>query len=391
MNVVILSPHFPPNHINYARAVKRCGDTALGIGDSPTISDELRQTLDEYVYVPDMMNYDDMVRTLGYLTSKYGKLDRLDSQNEWWLGIESHLRLDFNIYGQKPEQTDVNRSKLGMKEVARSANLPVARGCEVESLAQLRAFIDEVGYPIVVKPVVGVGASATYAIHDDEELSHCFEYIHGRYICEEFIKGDTVTFDGFVDRHGQILFHTSHEYNASVMDCVNDARSMFYFNRIKVDPVLEDLGRRCVEAFKVRERFFHIEWFRTKNRTATEEPKYCFLEINVRPPGLYTIDMMNYSADISLYDMWAASFHDQRIYDDDEVVVKYSVGFAGRRINEHFKHSHEEIMADFSDSVVMSEPVPGAYADAMGEFFYLVRHKDEQRVLDIIKFIIEVE
>jgi hypothetical protein len=99
--------------------------------------------------------------------------------------------------------------------------------------------------------------------------------------------------------------------------------------------------------------------------------------------------MMNYSADISLYDMWAASFHDQRLYED--TTVKYSVGFAGRRINEHFKHSHEDIMMAFSDSVVMSEPVPGAYADAMGEFFYLVRHKDEQRVLDIIKYIIEVE
>ena len=78
MNVVILSPHFPPNHVNYARAVKKYGDTALGIGDSPDISEELRNTLDEYVYVPDMMNYDAMIRTIGYLTSKYGKIDRID-------------------------------------------------------------------------------------------------------------------------------------------------------------------------------------------------------------------------------------------------------------------------------------------------------------------------
>ena len=386
MNVIILSPHFPPNHINYARAVKKNGDTALGIGDSPNPSQELIDTLDEYVYVPDMMNYDAMVRTVGYLTSKYGKIDRIDSQNEWWLGIEAQLRLDFNIFGQKPAQTDVNRSKLEMKRVARAAGLPVARGGEVESIDQLRDFIKQVGYPIVVKPVVGVGASATYALNNDEELDHCFEFIHGRYICEEFIHGDIVTFDGFVDRHGKILFQTSHEYNSGVMESVNDAKSLYYYNHITVDPVLEKLGRKCVEAFDVKERFFHIEWFRTKNRTATSEPEYCFLEINVRPPGLYTIDMMNYSADISLYDVWASSFHDAHIYDDAK--VKYSVGFAGRRVNENFKYSHEDIMSHYSDCMVMAEPVPGAYADAMGEFFYLVRSTDEKKVLDILKFIL---
>jgi len=383
MNVIIISPHFPSNHINYARCLKKYGDTALGIGDSPDISDELRNTLDEYVYVPDMMNYDAMVRTVGYLTSKYGKIDRIDSQNEYWLGIESRLREDFNVFGQKPAQTDINRSKLEMKRVARNAGIPVAEGMEVESLDQLRAFIKKVGYPIVVKPVVGVGASATYAINNDEELSHCFEYIHGRYICEQYIRGDIVTFDGFVDRTGRIIFQTSHEYNAGVMESVNEARSIFYYNVVHIDPKLEELGRKAVEAFNVRERFFHIEWFRTKK----DPTEYCFLEINVRPPGLFTIDMMNYSADIDLYETWAASFHD--CYPFYGARPKYSIGFAGRRVNENFKHSKDEILAQFSDCLVMAEPVPGSYQDAMGEFFFLVKHHDQNRVLEILRYILE--
>ena len=384
MNVIILSPHFPPNHIHYARAVKKYGDTALGIGDSPEISEELRNTLDEYVYVPDMTNYDAMLRTVGYLTSKYGKIDRIDSQNEFWLGIESRLREDFNIFGQRPAQTDINRSKLEMKRVARLEGIPVAEGMEVEDVEQLRAFVKRVGYPIVVKPVVGVGASATYALTCDEELEHCFEYIHGRYICEQFIKGDIVTFDGFVDRHGRITFKTSHEYNAGVMESVNEARSIYYYNVTEIDPRLEELGRKAVAAFDVRERFFHIEWFRTQ----ASPTQYCFLEINVRPPGLYTIDMMNYSADIDLYEAWAASFHEHYPYLDAK--VKNSIGFAGRRVNEHFKHSTEEILSQFSDCVVMAERVPGAYADAMGEFFFLVRHPNVERVREILKYILEL-
>ncbi|MBQ9243733.1 MAG: ATP-grasp domain-containing protein [Proteobacteria bacterium] len=384
MNVIILSPHFPPNHINYARALKAYGDTALGIGDSPWICDELRDTLDEYVYVPDMTNYDAMLRAVAYLTSKYGKIDRIDSQNEFWLGIESQLREDFNIFGQKPAQTDINRSKLEMKRVARAAGIPVAEGMEVEDVHQLREFAKKVGFPLVVKPVVGVGASATYPLNNEDDIEHCFEYIHGRYIVEQYIHGDIVTFDGFVDRHGRIIFKTSHEYNAGVMECVNEAQSIYYFNVTEIDPLLEALGRKCVAAFDVRERFFHIEWF----RTAKNPTRYCFLEINVRPPGLYTLDMMNYSADIDLYRAWAGAFHESYPYVDAK--LKYSVGFAGRRVNVHHKHSNEEILSQFSDCMVKAEPVPGAYSDAMGEFYFLVRHPDKDRVLEILKYILEV-
>ena len=98
--------------------------------------------------------------------------------------------------------------------------------------------------------------------------------------------------------------------------------------------------------------------------------------------------MMNYSADIDLYEVWAASFHENYPFLDAK--AKYSSGFAGRRVNEHFRHSNEEILAQFSDCMVMAEPVPGAYADAMGEFFFLVKHKSVERVREILKYILEL-
>lgn len=381
MNVILLSPHFPSNHINYVRAIKKLGDVALGIGDSPNISDELRSLLDEYVCVPDMTNYDSTMRAVAYLTSKYGKIDRIDSQNEFWLEIEARLREDFNIFGQKTAQTDINRSKVAMKRIAKEAGLPVARGIKVEDIDQVRRFAKKVGYPIVLKPDIGVGASATHCIKNDKDLVDCFSKIDVLYICEEFINGDIVTFDGFVNRHGEIEFYTSHEYSIGIMESVNKARSLYYFNRTKIDPILVELGKRCVEAFDIKERFFHAEWFRTKPNT------YCFLEINIRPPGLYTIDMMNFSADVDLYEMWAASFHDKRVFTDHE--IKYSIGFAGRRSNVVHKHSNETIKQRFSEHMVIAAPVPGAFSGAMGEYFFLVKHPDEKRVIEILDYILE--
>jgi len=42
-----------------------------------------------------MHNYDEMLRALGYFTHRYGKIDRIDSLNEYWLETEARLRTDF--------------------------------------------------------------------------------------------------------------------------------------------------------------------------------------------------------------------------------------------------------------------------------------------------------
>ena len=50
-----------------------------------------------------MHQYDELLRALGYFTHHYGKIDRLDSLNEYWLETEAQLRTDFNIPGLKTD------------------------------------------------------------------------------------------------------------------------------------------------------------------------------------------------------------------------------------------------------------------------------------------------
>ena len=47
-----------------------------------------------------------------------------------------------------------------MKESYIAAGVPVARHHIVSTLAEARAFIKEVGYPVIVKPDNGCGAEA---------------------------------------------------------------------------------------------------------------------------------------------------------------------------------------------------------------------------------------
>ena len=101
MNCIFLSPHFPPQYHRFCRQLKLAGANALGIGDAPydTLAPEVREALSEYYRVERMDDYDQLLRACGHFTHRYGKIDRIDSLNEYWLGIEARLRDDFNVFG----------------------------------------------------------------------------------------------------------------------------------------------------------------------------------------------------------------------------------------------------------------------------------------------------
>ncbi len=130
MNFVFLSPHFPPNYYQFAAALKNHGVTVLGLADEnyDSLRPELKSVLTEYFRVNNMHNYDELVRALGYFTHRYGKLDRLDSHNEYWLETEARLRTDFNIPGIRSDQIDRIKRKSRMRETFLKAGIKVARG-----------------------------------------------------------------------------------------------------------------------------------------------------------------------------------------------------------------------------------------------------------------------
>ena len=60
--------------------------------------------------------------------------------------------------------------------------------------------------------------------------------------------------------------------------------------RRTIDPAVEEAGSKILKAFDVRERFFHIELFQT-----TKDNRIIALEVNMRPPGAWITDAMNYT------------------------------------------------------------------------------------------------
>ena len=164
-NFVFISPTFPKNYYQFPKAWKEIGGTSLCIGEDPYdyLSEELKAATDEYYQVRSLMDYDEVYRAVAWFAHKHGKIDWLESNNEFWLEQDARLRTDFNITsGDKT--ADVSRFKLksNMKAYYEKAGVPVARYHLVTTLEEGKKFIEEVGYPVIVKPDNGVGANAVY-------------------------------------------------------------------------------------------------------------------------------------------------------------------------------------------------------------------------------------
>jgi biotin carboxylase len=361
------------------------GVTVLGIGDTPyeQLSNELKYALTEYYKVENMESYDQLLRAVAFFTHKYGKIDRICSLNEYWLEKEAMLRTDFNVQGVRSDGIHTIKCKSKMKDKFKEAGINVAEGKIIHSIAQAKALIKKVGYPVIAKPDNGVGAANTFMIHDEDELEEFFENKGGHeYIMEEYIDGDLYSFDGLTDRDGNPVFYTSHLFNTGVMQSVNQGQDFYYYSLREIPKDLEDAGLKALKAFDTKESFFHIEFFRRKS-----DDKIVALEVNMRPPGGLTTDMFNFANDINIYQEWANIIVNNKFtaqYDR-----KYHCCYIGRKYINKYTHSHDDIMAKYGEFIVMESGIPDVSSAAIGNYAFLARSQDLKKIQEIVKYVLE--
>jgi hypothetical protein len=371
LNVVFLSPHFPPNWYQFVIGLQRAGATVLGVGDAPydELRPELRAALTEYYRIGDLGSYDELVRAMGWLIHRHGRIDRLDSLNEHWLELEAALRTDFNIEGIRSNSIAVIKHKSLMKERFERAGLNPARGRICRTEAELREFIGEVGFPVIAKPDVGVGAARTYRLADEIDVDH---YLHDRpntdYIVEEFIDGEIVTYDGLTNALGEVVFATSLNLETTVLDAVNLGRDMAYWIGRSIPPDLEAAGLAVARAFDVRERPFHFEFFRLADGSLRP------IEVNMRPPGGPSVDMANWANDLDFYQQWANVVVGGAF--TVPVTRPWNVMFVSRREGRSYRLTHEEVLARFAPWLVFHGRIEPLFSNAMGDYAYILRDRE---------------
>ena len=233
MNFVYISPQFPKTNWEFCDRLKKNGVNVLGIADIEydQLDEKLKNALTEYYKVSSLENYDDVLKAIGFFTHKYGKIDWIESNNEYWLANDARLRTDFNVVtGIKSDKINNIKEKSKMKKFYKKAEIPAAAYSLVTTLAKAKKFIKEVGYPVITKPDNGVGASDTHKIKNEEELKEFFETKNKdiKYIMEQFVDGDLVSYDAIINSKGEPVFETG-IFEPTIMDIVNEGLDVFYY------------------------------------------------------------------------------------------------------------------------------------------------------------------
>ena len=392
MNYVFISPSYPVTCTYFIDRLNRQGVTVLGIGDTPydELNGRLKSALTEYYYVDSLEDYDKVYRAAAFFIHKYGRIDWLESLNEYWLQTDARLRTDFNIAsGTREDKVGELVQKSGMKKVFLDAGIPTARQTVVTDLAAAKAFTAQYGYPVIVKPDIGAGATGARKIETEEELAAFFEELPPEpYVMEEFLCGDICTYDAVVDSRCEPLFESMCTY-PPVIDSVSNDENIHYYTSPEMPERLRELGRKTVKAFGAGSRFVHFEFINISKdyKGIGKAGDFAVMEVNMRPAGGHDPDMMNYAQSTDVFSIYAEMVtQDGRRMPSGE---SYYCAYAARKDGHSFAHSHEEIMERYGDGIVMQEEMPPIDWPSMGRYVYMARFKKKEEMDGFFRFVLE--
>lgn len=378
MDLLYLSPEFPPNFANFILQLNRHGTQvwALGEADFFDMPAPVRESIRYYVRtdLTSATAVEIALETLLDAKAAMGgprRFDVVESHNEIWLGLEAHINRLLDIPGIRPEDLGRLKQKSAMKRQFMACGLRTAPGQRLKDAAHALELADALGFPLILKPDQGVGAGDIHKVTGRNQLEALLPGLGADYLMEGFVDAPMVSYDGLVDRNGGLLFENSLVYGAGVLDYVNGQDTFFYVDRRIPEP-LSAIGRRLVKAFDIRRKFFHFEFF-------CLDGTFMPIEINCRPPGGAILDMMNYSVDDDLYAAYARMIMGR---EDPPVTASkaYYCAYVGRR-ERNYLFSHDQLVRRLGDALVEFGENPKIFQAAMSRWRYLIRSQSREQLL----------
>lgn len=307
MHVIFIEPAFPANQREFPRALRQIGARVTGIGERPleNLDPELRGWLHGYERVGSVVDEAALYAAVRRCQAR-GWVDRLEATIEAHMLPAARVREACTIPGLSVQTTWLCRDKPSMKEALRRAGIPCAASTAAANPADVRAFVDAVGYPVILKPRDSAGAAGTFRAADAAELESALVAsgaADGRSVAvEEFIEGHEGFFDTLC-RDGEIVHEFCSHYFPTVLEAMRHRWISPQFvttNRVDAPGYreLRQMGRDVIRALGIGTAATHMEWFHGPGGLK-------FAEIGCRPPGVGAWDVYCAANEMDLYVEWA--------------------------------------------------------------------------------------
>lgn len=394
-NIIFVAPYPLKTTIMFVRAVARLHDVRLlGIVAEPPTGRNAG-IFDDMVTLRNPLDARLLIEAARILERRHGTIHRVLGILEPLQVQIAQIREALGVEGTSVEVTERFRDKGRMKDELRKHGLPCARHAVVTCLADAEALVEEVGFPIVIKPTAGMACKATWRINNASQLHQAVAAIHASpqspAIAEEFLRGREYSFETLtID--GEVRFTSFTRYLPTPMEAMENPWIQWAVLHPKqvTGPDFDDaraLGIRAIRALGLNTGFTHMEWFRR------EDGSLAIGEIAARPPGAQIVVGNNYVHDADFHRAWARAVVDGAY--DGPFERKYAVGVAFLRGMGHGVvmgiQGVEKANAQIGHLVVEFElPQPGTPRSESyeGDGFVIVRNPDVEVVKAALKTIV---
>jgi len=309
MNIIFIEPSFPYNQKEFVRGLHLAGARVIGIGERPReyLPDDVKSWLSSYVQVQSVVHEPSLLRAVQEVQKKCW-VDRLEATVEAHIMAAAKVRESTGIPGTSLRTAYLCRDKPAMKEELRKAGIPCAQSTRADTPRHAREFAAKLGYPLVIKPPAGAGASGTWKVRNEHELEQVIVesgLADGVAMAiEEFIEGH----EGFLDTltiNGEVTHEFITHYYPNVLTAMRErwiSPQMITTNRIEAPGYREvrQMARDVVRVLDIGTSATHMEWFAGPRGLK-------FSEIGCRPPGVGQWDVYNAANEFDMYFEWACA------------------------------------------------------------------------------------
>jgi len=323
-------------------------------------------------------------RAVGYFIYKYGRIDRLETLDDRLLELEAKIRSDFNMCGIQTDYVPNVLHSSRMKFYFNKGGVRTARFHVLSSKQAAKAFIREIGYPIVAKPDVVNDIAKAIKLLSDRDFDVFYERKRPSvsYLLEEWPSGSVYTYDGYIDYKGEVVFANSFLFEHVLSTFVDSDEHVSYICLDEIPVNVERAGKKSLKAFGLRESFFHLKFFHS-----TKDEQVYALELHLRPPDNWMTTSILQSFNRDVYYEWAKALVTRRNKDCLKPKAFYFSGFANRYSRKLYMHSHEEILESYPNNL-LHEQVEATSNWLPGSYVY---HYQSSSLDDIRRFIAFVQ
>jgi formate-dependent phosphoribosylglycinamide formyltransferase (GAR transformylase) len=327
-NIVFVAPFPTDPTLRFLRAMRSLDDIKLlGVVHTPP-SGRDAELFDDIARVTQPLNVADLIKGVEELQSRHGQPERIVGILEAMMVQLAELREHFGVPGTPRKTAELFRDKAKMKDALRAAGLPVARHKLVTIEADARAFIEEVGFPIVVKPPAGMGARSTFRVSSMVAFLSALKEMNvsadAPLLAEEMLRGKEHSFET-ITLGGVPRVQSFAQYFPGPLEVLENPWIQWacVLPREIDTPLyarVHDLGVATIRTLGLDDGMTHMEWYERADGSVA------IGEIAQRPPGPQLCQMTGLVNDVNIYRAWARAVVDGVL--DAPWTRKYAAGTA---------------------------------------------------------------